>query len=332
MRIGEKGGLAVVAVTALMMGCGGSAHELGRGDTDLSSVPGSGGGPGGPGTTPPSPSATSPSSPVTPTSADCGLTVPTCVAPPSFVPAVVAGVKGAGAGFRGTVTALAATTEPSLSSSDLPRAAVVHIDSVFAGMGGSAFLQSFVGKTITILYPSAPTVAVGHVGLYFANTAIVGTSIVMNEIADLDPAIDPAIDTSVPAIAKTIADRALYERLASASAIAHASVQAAPYKVGTETGSEHDPQWKEAPVLVACSLKGTATGATLKVRFAASTDVAWYTAPKLAPPEDGVFVLAADAQTGAPGSGYLVTDARDVQPVASLATLNTLLACPPPVL
>ena len=64
--------------------------------------------------------------------------------------------------------------------------------------------------------------------------------------------------------------------------------------------SEHDPMWQHAEVKVQEGIKGLkGTTRRISVRFAASTDIRWFQAPKLTVGEERVFMLDRDEITEA---------------------------------
>lgn len=72
--------------------------------------------------------------------------------------------------------------------------------------------------------------------------------------------------------------------------------------------TEHDPQWREAVVKVTAVHKGRQVPRSIRVRFPASTDVAWARAPKLHAGQQGTFLLKRDA------AGYTIIDLVDPTP------------------
>ena len=72
--------------------------------------------------------------------------------------------------------------------------------------------------------------------------------------------------------------------------------------------TEHDPQWREAIVEVTAVHKGRRVPRSIRVRFPASTDVAWARAPKLHAGQHGTFLLKRDA------AGYTIIDVADPTP------------------
>ncbi len=262
----------------------------------------------------------------------CSVPVAACTSP-SFPASVIALVKASSLGFRGTVTQLNATTEPGVSAQYLPRTAVIRVDVVLAGMPGSSFLGSFVGKEITVLFAGPPPVTVGYDGYFFAQGWLVGTAIAVTETGHTPPAAYPGIETMVPQIQKVIADRALYDLMTTASAIVVGTVSGTRSVTGPPGPvSEHDPMWTEALVNASCALKGPASASPLVVRFAASDDVAWTTSPKLAASQVAAFILASDTVTKIPGAAYMAVNALAVQPTSAVDSMSALLQCPPPAL
>jgi hypothetical protein len=111
---------------------------------------------------------------------------------------------------------------------------------------------------------------------------------------------------------------------ASKSALAAAPARRKPV-------SEHDPKWRDAVVEVDDVHKGKHKKKKIIVRFPASTDVMWYTAPKFHPGQEGHFMLqkakvekpakggkaAKKAAAGAPAEAmdtYVALDPLDFQP------------------
>ena len=72
--------------------------------------------------------------------------------------------------------------------------------------------------------------------------------------------------------------------------------------------TEHEPQWREAVVQVTAVHKGRRVPRSIRVRFSASTDVAWARAPKLHAGQQGTFLLERDAAT------YTIIDVVDPTP------------------
>jgi hypothetical protein len=72
--------------------------------------------------------------------------------------------------------------------------------------------------------------------------------------------------------------------------------------------TEHDPQWHEAVVQVTAVHQRRRVPRSIRVRFTASTDVAWARAPKLHAGQQGTFLLKRDA------AGYTIIDLVDPTP------------------
>ncbi len=95
-----------------------------------------------------------------------------------------------------------------------------------------------------------------------------------------------------------------------------------------DLGSEHDPLWAEASLLVSTLACGESDPNIARVRFSGSVDVAWFDAPKLESGSDALIITKADSITGLPGDAFVVVDSAEVRP-SDLATVVDLLASPP---
>lgn len=82
--------------------------------------------------------------------------------------------------------------------------------------------------------------------------------------------------------------------------------------------SEHDPDTHIATVEISESLKGSATK-KIDVRFQASTDIRWFTSPKLHVGQDGVFLLQPTS------AGLELESQLDVHPLAQRGDIWSVL-------
>ena len=112
-------------------------------------------------------------------------------------------------------------------------------------------------------------------------------------------------------------EKPLRERIAGADLIVTERVEhAAPVEPDAPPKSEHDPMWWIAKVAVLTVLKGGKVDKEVDVRFASSTDIAWYRSPKLHEGETAVLLLrrvkVKDTQKSVGRALYEVTDPLDV--------------------
>jgi hypothetical protein len=75
--------------------------------------------------------------------------------------------------------------------------------------------------------------------------------------------------------------------------------------------SEHDPVWRIATVAIDDVQQGTYASKTVDVRFASSTDVAWFDAPKFHPGQEGYFLLHREAAGAKMAKEAIAADAGD---------------------
>lgn len=248
--------------------------------------------------------------------------------PNNFHQPLIGFVAGSDLIFRGTVTALHATT----TGIDLPdesRAVVVHVDDVLFEGG----LVEVAGQDVTVQLLAAPTMAVGYQGYFFTSVWSIGQSVGVTEVAHVDPGVYPTLDSDVPGIQQLLADERLYARMDTAGAVLVGTVTAVTSLPDQGPFSEHVPIWAEATIAADCTLRG-AKPATTSVAFATSLDVAWAQSPKLAVGQKGVFLLQPSPSPPGPWAvpdaiPYVVTDALDVLTIDQRSRVATLVLCPP---
>jgi len=121
-------------------------------------------------------------------------------------------------------------------------------------------------------------------------------------------------------------DTALTARLLQAQVVVSGTVTAvdATAPEGPPGLSFHNPQWTRATIAVESVEKGTVSGNSLSVFFAASKDRAWYEAPKLSKDQQGVWLVhSCETAKGAPGPA--VVDPLDYRPLSELPRIRTLI-------
>jgi hypothetical protein len=230
--------------------------------------------------------------------------------------------------FRGTVTALHATT-PGIGVTDTSRTVVANVEAVLFDGG----MLDLTGQAVTVELLAAPTMAVGYAGYFFTSTWTIGQSVGVTEVAHVDEGVYPTIESDVPGIESLLADVRLHDRMATASSVLVGTVtNITPLSSGPPT-SEHDPLWAAATITVDCALRG-ANPTVARAAFATSNDVAWYESPKLTVGQMGVFLLQPKPDPpgiwGLPADiDYVVTDPLDVHPLGDRAKVANLVLCPP---
>src|SRR5208282_4266617 len=155
--------------------------------------------------------------------------------------------------FNGTVEKLNATTMKSVNATEAT--AVVRIDEVIDAPGAPPDLAR---KTITVQLRQSGSFRVGQHATFFTKGWLLGNSMAVIEVGHLM--------------------EAEAARAVRPSKIAH-------------IGSEHDPDWYQAEIAVAATLKGKIASDTVVVFFPHSDDVMWHDSPKFKEGERGVWLL-----------------------------------------
>jgi hypothetical protein len=107
-----------------------------------------------------------------------------------------------------------------------------------------------------------------------------------------------------------------------------------PPPSGTTRISEHDPNWQEAVIEVDEVAKGDLGDDQVKqvvVRFAESSDIRWYQAPKFEVGQEGVWMLgdttaiAARAELGEEPGKYLALESADFVSMEQIDEIRSLV-------
>jgi len=211
------------------------------------------------------------------------------------------------------VTILRANAKlPDAPVEDLDRVAVARIDRVIDGNG---FVMPLAGQKVTVELDRPATA--GEELVFFGNAASIGKTVLLAEIGSYRDAAHDA-DERIAAAHADRDRRSVSSRTSAARWVFVGEVESIGAPVLGTPISEHDPAFTVAVILVGEALKG-APPTRVKVRFAASSDVAWYRAPKLAPHQRGVFIVQPDEN---------VIDPRDVRPESERGVVADVLRCP----
>ena len=218
-------------------------------------------------------------------------------------------VPRAGFIFDGTVL------DPGRSTLEFPidrPTAVVRVNEIFRAPPD---LGQQPGAVVTVVLGEDGQVRSDEQATFFTNGWLYGETIAVVEVgrwrsSDVEARTKGPREELSMAITRED-ERPLAERVASAQLIV----------VGKVTGlarapeerrrliTEHDPDWWEAQIEVQRALKGKPQGGGVRVGFAASTDVAWFRAPKLQPGQEGVWLLQRGEAVGR--EGLVVVDPLD---------------------
>jgi hypothetical protein len=189
--------------------------------------------------------------------------------------------------FNGTVEKLNATTMKSVNATEAT--AVVRIDQVIDAPGAPPDLAR---KTITVQLRQLGSFRIGQHATFFTKGWLLGNSMAVIEVGHLMEAeAAPSVQKQVSAIHGQMADEQLQSEMSTAGAIVSGTVRAVrPSKIA-HIGSEHDPDWYEAEIAVARTMKGKIAADTVVVFFPRSDDVMWHDSPKFKEGERGIWLL-----------------------------------------
>jgi hypothetical protein len=217
--------------------------------------------------------------------------------------------------FVGTVSQVAAT-----SFTGVPKSAqtiVVRVDSVLKKPAAVSLKK---GDTVTVEVKDPAAFHEGMQATFYTEGWIFGSGVAVKELGHAAPSSPSSGDTpsaaetaekSVGQVQSEITDQDLQRLLATCDYVVIGRITAVhPWAIPKSAGpryrtSEHSANWQEAVLQVQSVLKGPKPKKNkMIVRFPLSRDVAWASAPKFGPGQQGIFILRKDEVSGASGGGY----------------------------
>jgi len=187
--------------------------------------------------------------------------------------------------FVGTVEALNATTMNAVAAND--GLAVVRVDKVISAPGGPPDLA---GKNVTVKLLPTAALRRGEEATFYTKGWLLGNSLAVIEVGHSVPA-EAATQEQVNAVHQQMADEDLQREMASAVAIVSGVVRSVQKSKVPHIGSEHDPDWYQAEIVIRETLKGKPRGESITVLFPHSDDVMWHNSPKFHEGQQGVWLL-----------------------------------------
>jgi len=253
--------------------------------------------------------------------------------------------------FKGTVRQANASAIPAIEAS--ANTAVVRVDQI---VQAPAALSHYGGQEITVLLTGDEAVKSGDEFTFFTNEWIFGKGVAVRSLGHLPVSASAATFAAAgPDPVRTLAHRQLVTRVDDADLVVSGKITSVSLPEAEGAGApeapsprrlaprEHDPHWREAVVEVSQVHKGAHPGKTVVVRFPSSHDRMWFSAPKLAPGQEGHFVLHKSGRTrtvegpalaaGAPAAPaveevYSVVQPEDFQSIAQPGGLKSVLNIP----
>jgi hypothetical protein len=211
--------------------------------------------------------------------------------------------------FKGTVKVLHTST---INAKEPESLGVVKVTDIITSHGSMSNLK---GKDITVKFNTISNVNIGDDIILFSNAYVLGSEVAVAEVSRLksdEPKYSVAtLTASAQDAMKHYQDDQLKERLAKSEVVISGQITAVNLlTLEHKADSEHDPMWTEATVHVAETMKGKADK-TITFVFPASTDVAWYRAPKFKQGDQGVFLLRKGQPKSELRERYAIIDKED---------------------
>ena len=199
--------------------------------------------------------------------------------------------------FKGTVRKLRASAEAAVKASS--RTAIVRVDEV---VRAPEALAEVAGHDVTVELGGRDKLKPGAQAMFYAHGWVFGDGLAVYavdhpvvepaHVAMIAPGGDP-VSNLARADAKTRFNQA---SVVISGQVVSVTLPASSHAASNGSGngeptSEHAPLWRDASIEVHAVHKGKLSGKKATVRFPASTDVLWHTAPKFQPGQQGFFML-----------------------------------------
>jgi hypothetical protein len=250
-------------------------------------------------------------------------------------------VKQSSIVFVGTVSQVAAT-----SFTGVPKSAqtiVVRVDSVLKKPQAVSLKK---GDNVTVEVKDPAAFHEGTQATFYTEGWIFGSGVAVKELGhDIPPngGTSAAAETgekTVGQVQSEINDQDLQRLLATCDYVVIGRITGVhPWVIPKSAApryrtSEHSANWHEAVLQVQSVLKGPKLKRNkMIVRFPESRDVAWASAPKFEPGQQGIFILKKDQVSGAPaassggykGDVYTCLKPGDWLPMTEEARVRSLL-------
>jgi hypothetical protein len=215
--------------------------------------------------------------------------------------------------FVGTVSQVAATSLAAVPKS--PQTIVVRVDSVLKKPAAVSLKK---GDTVTVQVKDPAAFQEGAQATFYTEGWIFGSGVAVKELGHAAAPSPSSGETSAPVETpeKTVvqspsevSDQDLQRLIANADYVVTGRItDVHPWTVPKSATpryrtSEHSASWHEAVLQVQSVLKGPKLKRNkIVLRFPQSRDVAWVSAPKFEPGQQGVFILQKEDVSGAPAS------------------------------
>jgi len=240
-------------------------------------------------------------------------------------------VASSGVAFAGTVQTVGQSTVPGVPIDD--RMVVVRVD---RALNAPPEVDFGAGSQVTVqLSKKLPKLAAGDQATFFADPAVYGDGLVVNEVgrlpdapagaARLTSAEEPA--SAVEQALAEIAQDVVLDHARAADLVVRARVVRLEEAVSPEVPREHDPHWWVATLQADLVAKGKAPGldeggGRVAALYANSIDVQWRTWPKPKAGEGGLWLLHRSDKELAELAPFQLIHPEDLQPSAQIDALR----------
>jgi hypothetical protein len=239
--------------------------------------------------------------------------------------------------FVGTVSQVAATSLAAVPKS--AQTIVVRVDSVLKKPAAVSLKK---GDTVTVEVKDPAAFQEGTQATFYTEGWVFGSGVAVKELGHAAPPSGGAAETGEKPVEQSpseITDQGLQRQIAKADYVVTGRItDVHPWAVPKSAApryrtSEHSANWQEAVLQVQSVFKGPKLKRNrIVLRFPQSRDVAWVSAPRFEPGQQGVFILQKEDVSGAPANSaaakadvYTCLRPGDYLPMTDEARVRSLL-------
>jgi hypothetical protein len=226
--------------------------------------------------------------------------------------------------FQANVEQLGASTARGFTASG--ETAVVLITKI---VKSPAALAGYQGHRITVELQPPVSLQAGQSAVFFTHGVHYGESVVVRELGNTPP--QAATEAQVSSAMQDDRDSALTQRMAQADLVLTGVASAPAQYIETTSSlvgryvSEHDPQWWQSVITIDSVEKGSHVGGTKSILFPHSTDIAWYSSPKVKEGDRGVWLLHLRDLRGRATPYHALIHPLDFQPLDQVERIRSLM-------
>jgi hypothetical protein len=201
----------------------------------------------------------------------------------------------------------------------------VKVDNVISSGNGH---ESFTGKNVQVVFDRKDTHEIGQSYLFYTKTWLFGKTLTVVANHMKTSFTIKEVESEVNTYRELQEDKKMQERLKRAELVIIGKVETVREFNSDKQRvklSEHLPMWKESTIEVLETLKGKNTSKTIRVLYASSQDVQWYSSPKLSEGQRRIYILNRKEEFQETEGNFVLSKADESYPLSQETKIKQLL-------